>query len=242
MRLLAVSAGVAVVPSLLSACDPPPGDRPADLRMARLADISLGITTDGRRLLRFTTVIVNVGEGPFELHGSRPAGSSTMSVEQQVYDADGGSRVVQTPASMYFSGDGHNHWHVRDLESYELVRQDNGHRVGTGAKHGFCFWDNTRFELWRPSAPQVPVYGGCGVAADTSVEIGLSVGWGDRYGATLPDQYIDVTGLSTGHYRLRATADAAGWFVEGDNGNNATWVDLRLRRDRVDVEGYGPSA
>jgi len=34
---------------------------------------------------------------------------------------------------MYFAGDGHTHWHVRDLETYELIRSDNGSKVGTGA-------------------------------------------------------------------------------------------------------------
>jgi hypothetical protein len=210
--------------------------------MARLADISLDVTADGRRLLRFSTVIVNVGEGAFELHGSRPAGAPTMAVDQRVYDTSGGSRVIETPASMYYSGDGHNHWHVRDLETYELARVDNSRQVGTGAKHGFCFWDNTPFRLSLPFAPQAPVYRGCGVAADTAVVIGLSVGWGDRYAATLPDQYIDVTGLGSGHYRLSATADADNWFLESDGTDNGTWVDLRIGRHGVDVEAYGPSA
>jgi hypothetical protein len=240
--VLATAALVALLAPLLAACDPPPPDRLPDLRMARLADFSLDQTADGRRLLRFTTIIVNVGQGAFELHGSRPAGSPTMAVSQRVYDAGGGSRDVSTTASMYYSGDGHNHWHVRDLESYQLARLDNGRQVGTGAKHGFCFWDNVPHQLSLPFAAQFPVYRGCGVAADTAVEIGLSVGWGDRYGATLPDQYIDVTGLAPGHYRLTATADAAGWFTEADNSNNATWVDLRLHPHDVAVDAYGPSA
>jgi hypothetical protein len=242
LRQLGATLLLALVPSLVAACEPPPADRPPDLRMARLADIYLEETTTGRRLLRFTTVIVNVGQGAFEVRGSRSAGSSTMAVDQRVFDEAGGSRDRGTTASMYFGGDGHNHWHVRDAESYELVRRDNGNRVGTGAKHGFCFWDNTPFRLSLPSAPQSPVYRGCGVAADTSVTFGLSVGWGDRYGATIPDQYIDVTGLAPGRYRLTATADAADWFLESDDTNNDTWVDLRLEGRQVAVEGYGPSA
>jgi hypothetical protein len=60
--------------------------------------------------------------------------------------------------------------------------------------------------------------------------MGLSVGWGDRYPATLPDQYVDVTGLPDGKYRLRATADESDWFKETDDKNNRTWVDLTLTR------------
>ena len=239
-RLATVGLLVALLPWLVSACDPPPDDRRPDLRMARLADISLEETADGRSLLRFTTVIVNVGEGAFELHGSRSAGSSTMAVEQRVFDEAGGSRDLETTASMYYSGDGHDHWHVRDLETYVLSRWDGP--VGTGAKHGFCFRDDVPFRPSLPAAPAFPVYRGCGGAGDTAVTTGLSVGWGDRYASTLVDQYIDVTDLRPGSYRLTATADADDWFLESDDGNNATWVELRLGRREVTVQRYGPSA
>jgi hypothetical protein len=231
---------VALAPSLVAACDPPPADRLPDLRMDRLTDLSIETTGDGRKLLRFTTVIVNVGTGPFELHGSRTAGDPTMGVDQRVHDSAGGSRDVGTAASMYYSGDGHDHWHVRDLETYELSRWDGP--VGSGAKHGFCFRDDVPFRTSLPFAPTFPVYRGCGGAGDTTVEAGLSVGWGDRYAATLVDQYIDVTDVGPGSYRLTATADAEDWFLESDDGNNDTWVDLRIGRREVAVTGYGPSA
>ena len=239
IRLLAVTVLAALIVPLLAACEP--ADRLPDLRMARLADISLD-TTGGQRLLRFTTVIVNVGQGSFELHGTRPQGAPTMAVDQRIFDDAGGSRDVGTAATMYYSGDGHQHWHVRDLQTYELLRLDNGSRAGTGAKHGFCFWDNVAFSTSLPFAPQSAVYRGCGTATDTAVVVGQSVGWGDRYGATIIDQYIDVTGLSPGNYRLQATADAADWFLESDNGNNVTWVDLSISRKKVTVGAYGPSA
>jgi hypothetical protein len=35
---------------------------------------------------------------------------------------------------------------------------------------------------------------------------------------------------------------AAAWFLEADDGNDATWVDLRIGRHKVDVQAYGPSA
>jgi hypothetical protein len=48
-------------------------DRLPDLGMARLRDLSIDTATlPGRRLLRFSTVIVNVGAGPFETVGSHP--------------------------------------------------------------------------------------------------------------------------------------------------------------------------
>jgi lysyl oxidase len=76
----------------------------------------------------------------------------------------------------------------------------------------------------------------------TQTMMGLSPGWGDRYNRTLPDQYIDVTGLTSGRYRLRLTADADDWFQESNNANNESWVIIRLRANAVSIVRYGPSA
>jgi hypothetical protein len=219
-------------------------DRLPDLGMARLSDFRVEKTASGRTLLRYTTIIVNVGQGRFELRGTRTSTTQTqMTVSQRVYNDAGGSRLVSTPAVMVFGGDGHNHWHVRDLETSELIRLDNGSKVGAGAKRGFCFFDNTRYRLTLPRAPQSPVYTGCGSSSSLAVTMGLSVGWGDVYPSTLPDQYIDITGLTAGRYRLRGTADAQNRFLETSNSNNATWVDLQLKGNtRPRVIAYGPSA
>lgn len=77
--------------------------------------------------------------------------------------------------------------------------------------------------------------------------MGLSVGWGDQYRWTLPDQYIDVTSLDSGKYRLIAHADPLGWFAESDESNNVTWVDIALTVNRkgnakIRIIGHGPAA
>jgi len=212
-------------------------DRLPDLGMARLKDFGLEKTRDGRRLLRFSSVVVNTGEGPFELHGNRPIESDEMTTVQRVFDDSGGYSEVPTDAVMYYGRDGHNHWHVWDLESFTLKRLDSNRKVGTGAKHGFCFFDNRPF-----GSAALPVYEGCGVEADLDVEMGLSPGWGDLYHYTLPDQYVDVTGLPAGRYRLTGIADEDHWFQEGDETNNATWVKLRIERRDVRVLAQGPGA
>ena len=70
---------------------------------------------------------------------------------------------------------------------------------------------------------------------------GLSVGWGDIYHRSLPGQYIDITGLPNGLYRLSATADQADFFLESNDANNSTWVDLRIRDRGVTVLRRAPS-
>jgi hypothetical protein len=230
---------------ILSLSPSPAGaaDRLPDLAMARLRAIQVEETPDGRRLLRFTSIVVNVGSGPFELHGQRPdANTPEMTVTQRIY-TDAGSFVDNpTTATMFFAGDGHNHWHVRDLSTYELIRLDNGSKVGTGEKRGFCFADNYAYNLTLPNAPQSRVYGyGCGGRSSLNVTVGISVGWGDRYGYKLRDQYIDITGLTSGRYRLRAFADQVNWFSESNDSNQETWADLQIEGTSVRVLGRAPN-
>jgi len=209
-----------------------------DLRMARLQDLQIENTADGRKLLRFDSIIVNVGSGALEARGSRPDTTAEMTVRQRIYNDAGGYRNIKTTAQMYFAGDGHTHWHLRDLEDYVLRRLDNGKKVGTGAKHGFCFYDNYPF-----GSDQAAYYTGCGNDPNAlRVRMGLSRGWGDIYQSSLADQYIDITGLTSGRYRLRATADADNRFLESDNSNNFTWVNIELSGNSVRVLKYGPAA
>jgi hypothetical protein len=241
----AVATFAAPVPSAGAASPTYP-----DLGMARLSDIYLALPSTGQKQLRFSATIVNVGAAPFELAGSRPDLSRSFSATQRTFNTDGTSTLVPIPgASLVFGGDGHNHWHVDGLERYELHRLDNGVKVGTSAKAGFCFFDTGPFRLALGGAPASAVYTatGCGTASSLSVTMGLSIGWGDTYPWTLPDQFIDVTNLDSGKYRLQAEADPFGWFQESSRQNNVTWVDLALTANRkgttkVRILGYGPSA
>jgi hypothetical protein len=240
VTLLATLAATPAHPALAAT------DLPPDLGMAQLTDLQIDKTADGRRLLRFSATIVNVGAGPFEVHAQRADTTKAWVVEQRVYADSGAFRTVGTPATLVFGGDGHNHWHIRNPERYELERLDNGAKVGTGAKSGFCFYDNVPYRLTLPHAPQAAVYTTAttckGGPSGLETRMGLSVGWGDRYSYRLPDQYIDITGLTAGRYRLWATADPDNWFVESDNANNVTWVDIQLKGNKVSVIGYGPTA
>jgi hypothetical protein len=246
-RMMA-AAMVATVAALLFAYAPARAatDVLPDLRMARLenlrikncADTSKDCAFVGQRQLRFDTIIVNVGSGRFEAHGMRPNTSTSMTVTQRIYNDAGGYLDRATTAQMYYAGDGHDHWHLRDLESYELIRLDNGSKVGTGAKQGFCFFDNYLF-----GSTQEAYYRGCGNDPDAlQVRMGLSRGWGDRYVAGTVGQYIDITSLTSGRYKLRATADASDWFSESDNTNNLTWLNVKISGNSVSVTRYGPSA
>ena len=83
---------------------------------------------------------------------------------------------------------------------------------------------------------------GCGTSASLNVTMGLAPGWGDIYPWTLPDQWIDVTTVPRGKYRLRAVANETTGFVESTTANNATWVDIKIERKSIRVLATGPAA
>jgi len=213
-----------------------------DLGMAPLTNFRVERRPRGDRWLRFSAVIVNVGDGPFDVV-RYTNGTGELQVDQRVRTGSGWANQP-TAAVMYWSGDGHNHMHVRDLQEYVLVSQ-NGLVRRYGEKHGFCFWDNYRYNLSLPGAPANPVYTGsnsCQALADGTVAMGLSVGWGDEYPYYLVDQYINISGLPAGEYTVTATADWAGWFVESNTANNSTTARIRLSKNGVVVldPGTGP--
>jgi hypothetical protein len=207
-----------------------------DLRMRRLTDFYIQKASNGDKRLRFTTKIANAGPGRFELHGYRPdTSTSRMNIRQRIYNTSGTYRRIEIPRSstyMFFAGDGHNHWHVHKLQRFEIRPIDasgkEGELKGTGAKTGFCFWDNTTYKLSLPGAPQNPYYTSCGKRESVNVKMGLSVGWSDKYGATLAYQWIKINSLRDGNYRVRVIADPQNWFLETNDANNSTWTDIRL--------------
>ena len=218
-------------------------DHLPDLGMLHPSDLTVQ-TSNGRKLLRYTQVIVNGGIGPFEIHGVRPDTASPMTVTQRIYDdSPSGYRDVSIPrAEMFYAGDGHNHWHVKDLETGELIRHDIETKVSALGKHGFCFYDNYKFNLGLPGAPLSPVYTNCGNANSLSVDPGLSVGWGDRYSWSLAYQYIDITGLPPGQYRLRVSVNTTLGFQESSYTNDVSWVDILLVGNNASIIAKGPAA
>jgi lysyl oxidase len=219
-----------------------------DLRMGPIQELKIRKPPDGRRLLRFSTLLVNVGAGPFEAHGQRfSTDDDDMLVTQRVYDDAGGYHDVPTTATMFFSGDGHDHWHIRDLQRYTLKRQGSSQQGREGAKEGFCVYDLVPYNLTLPGAPEKKHYTKgttCGEDEEENslrAEMGLSVGWTDKYAYLLPYQWIDITGLRSGTYRLRAKVDVKEQFTESREANNRTWSIIELKGDRVKVLKEGPA-
>ena len=120
MLLLTAFVVQALVPGPVAAAS----DRLPNLRMLPLSDWRIQ-DVNGRRLLRFTTIMGNVGPGHFEVRGRRPdQATMRMRIRQVIFDSAGGWRTVKTGAVGKYSGDGHDHWHVQRIMTYEMYRVD----------------------------------------------------------------------------------------------------------------------
>jgi hypothetical protein len=209
-----------------------PTDLLPDLSMTMPTDLRIQTTSSGRRLLRFTGVIVNIGSGPFETRASRRTTSTpTMLVSQRIYNTAGGTRVHDGSAIARYAGDGHNHWHVQEVAGYALFAPTGkGSALRRDAKVGFCFFDTNPYRLSLPGAPPSRRYqqSGCGTRSSLFVKNGISVGWSDRYPWDFAWQWIDITNLPAGEYLLKVSADPNGNFVEEREKNNCNWTRIRF--------------
>src|SRR6266540_1131043 len=149
-----------------------------DLAMGPIEDIAVATAQSGEQRLRFAARIVNIGDGPLLVRASRPwLGGEDWSVEQWVEDRSCGYSKALTGASLIYGGDGHNHWHVRQVEVHQIETLD-GVVLGRLVKQGFCFFDTDRYRELA-GTPRQAAWGarGCAGTLDTRVRMGLSVGW-----------------------------------------------------------------
>ena len=193
---------------------------------------------DGPRLLlRFDGYVYNAGPGPVEIRGSSPFGPIQDrlmgSVVQRIYNDDGATPDTSTyedrisPSVLrYETNDGHRHWHLREATRYSLWNSDRTAEVAPNHKIGFCLADIQAVDVWAPvkrydytgnldrcawlddaqpdsSGPNAP-----------STVMGISAGWRDVYGATMPLQWVDVSNVPPGEYWLRTEVNPTGAVIE----------------------------
>ena len=221
-------------------------DKLPDLAVLAPFDFRLEISPAGRRLLRFSTVIVNVGIGPFQLFGFDPDGVTSqgdpLQVRQQILQSDGTFRIRATTATMLWAADGHNHFHIQDAQRIFLQNM-RAETLERWAKTGFCFLDSYPYGSTKPSRYDSAHFV-CQVAPNRTVPMGVSIKWGDVYRSTIALQWIDITGLPSGDYRILLIADppleTTGRFLESEESNNRGWATIRLTRKSVTVLTTSP--
>jgi len=253
LSVLALSvAPLAAAPSAAAAEDLLP-----DLKMSEMYNMQIERGGSGAFKLRFGTIVWNVGDGPLDVKASNRVDNVMYDVAQVIHSRGGAQREYVPPgATAFYAGDGHDHWHISTFIVIALFPTD-----GTGTavqasptynqrglrKIGFCLTDLVRAPaVLRPSnsANRIgfPV-SGCGVDSSQQVRMGISVGFGDDYKPFFNHQSVDITGLQSGTYRLCATVNPNGVWLENDEDrvNNSSWVDIDLDSEthRFRVVGTG---
>ena len=182
-------------------------------------------------MLRFSSVLANIGDGDFLLRASRV--SAEWKVEQVITHSEAGGDLRGIDAPLVWGGDGHEHWHIARVAHYWIVALDEAgvpvddDQSRADTKVGFCFFDHLRELEYGPEDPVFSVHD-CGDEDDDHIHMGMSPGWSDKYQWHLPGQQIDITDLEDGMYRLWAEADPNRAFHELTRDNNRTWVDFEL--------------
>ena len=212
--------------------------------MAPLQDFQIQ-WVNGRRLLRFTAMMVNVGSGHFEVRGSRASTADPMTMRQVIYETSSRnspiSRQVPHQAVAKYAGDGHTHWHIQEMMRYDLW---GGKGTFRGAKVGFCFLDSDVFNSGLPGYSG-GFYTGSMCSSDPNVlsnQMGISIGMGDEYEWYLAWQWVDITGLPSGTYTLRAKVDPYGFFTEEAEDNQCGYaiISFTTASNAVTLENRAP--
>ncbi len=181
-----------------------------------------------RRLLRFTTIVPNIGVGDLVV----------------------GSPTAPENASFFTFSPCHRHYHFNAYAAYrlwttgafqqwQLLRQQFPDALSAdlltqypsiasgmvaGHKMAFCIADVIRFHVPGLSPP--------GPAKYSCANQGISTGWADVYDFRIEGQWIDVTDVPPGEYVLEVEANPQRLLQESNYRNNAGWeiIDLKAAK------------
>jgi hypothetical protein len=220
-----------------------------DLVTRKPFKVFLQVTPRGKRLVRFSNELVNVGAGPLELRpraddcdGDGDLGNDRTSYQRVYRDANADGRFTRgldvahrtRSAGCTRFHPAHKHWHFEALAEYALHEGRPGPFLSAGKKVSACVVDTRRRLPKAQGSPRRKYYGGC---RRDSVG-GISIGWGDVYGARVTGQQLDVTTLRDGVYCLVSRADPENRLQESNERNNARTTRIVLRGETVGWQPY----
>lgn len=186
------------------------------------------VVEGGRRLLRFDTIIENIGMGPAEFRGRRKRTTDPMQAFQAIYTDRTLRRFRLNPIGEFEWHEEHRHWHLLQVGEYRLKNQE-GEQVGEGTKVSFCFVDTTHSSPALRGSPPVQRYLRCSNDVnDKHFKAGISVGWADVYNLGLFGQWVDITGVPPGPYVLEVEIDPLNVMQELDETNNIVQANVNI--------------
>ena len=200
-------------------------------------------TPDGTEFfaLRFAGFVTNLGDGPLDLRGNPQladdADLTSHDVWQRALTIDGDWVNLTKPPIDFEVDDGHDHFHVMGIVEYSLWDTSGTVEISSGAKIGFCLIDvmerpdlhpnpgPKRHEQWNPDN----YYCQSGRPRSKILHMGISEGWQDIYSFSETFQWIDVSDVQPGYYRIGQRADPDNVIVESDETNNELVLTQRLQ-------------
>ena len=195
-------------------------------------DISVN-PNSGNPELRFAFRSWNSGVGPMELIAGELS-QGRQNVYQRIYNEDGS--YADSLAGNFEWHQGHSHFHFDDYALYVLPAL-KGKSQRTSAKTSFCLMDTDLMDGTLPGAPSTAEYANCGNSFQ-----GISVGWGDKYGAHLPGQEIPLRNMKDGDYRLITQVDPQNRILETNENDNEACVLIRIFVSAATVEVLNDSS
>jgi hypothetical protein len=129
----------------------------------------------------------------------------------------------------------HGHYHFRDYADYVLKKLDGAIAV-QGHKESFCVEDNIQGSgrnLKPRPAQQVQGQPAPPDTWDTDTQTnclhpGLHIGWADGYFNTTEGNWLDITGLAPGDYKLSVTVNPHHTIEELDYSNNGAEIPVHV--------------
>jgi hypothetical protein len=193
-----------------------------NLRALPASDISVVSNAEtGNPEIRFSATSWNSGAGPMEIVAGE-TGSAGQNVYQRVYTSTGSFNDYLAGTFVWHPE--HHHFHFQEYALYTLTPIDApGKSKREAYKTSFCVMDTGKVDARLPGAAKRPVYTTC-----VDVKQGMSVGWGDTYGANLAGQSIDLTGYDDGLYELTIEFDPSNRLLETNDNDNKACLLLRI--------------
>ena len=186
---------------------------------------------DGRLLLRFDGFVTNrAGAGALEIRSSDPDARGFMRSVSQFRDmsSPGVGGVAQAPPAgtaptvVFEANDDHNHFHLKDAAEYSLWTADERAEVAVAQKTeaGFCIEDSDPAGGAYSTGSHNFCWQDHETLGQSVLVTGISPAFRDVYHSGLAFQWVDISNVAPGDYRLAARVDPRNVIAERDEGNN----------------------
>jgi hypothetical protein len=208
-----------------------------DLDAAAFDEVKTKVV-EGRVYLTFQSLTINVGSGPLVVHAQRSTAEGPMAADQLIRHADGTATTVPGIGALVYDA-ALERWGLAPYLRYELRRALDSRLSRAAEERDLCVEDRVNDPATTfAGEPVAPVYRECGRRRPNllTLDVGLSVGWGNRHLGSRAGQRIDITGLGTRRYVLVLTVNGAGRLQEASLENNTSSVLLELKRKKGQLE------